>query len=137
MFLGTLYTVIAIPLIRIRPPKYDSTAIVSLNKINARIKIDGVYMVDTNADILDPILFKDSKKNTSAMVIPKTPLIISTVNSSKENFGMGIEKTIIVIMNPPTPIKFLIALSCKDPNFFDEISKKMTAEAQQKAVKTA
>ena len=137
MFLGTLYTVIAIPLITIKPPKYDWTAIVSLNKINARIKIDGVYMVETNADILDPILFKDSKKNTSAIVTPKNPLIISTVNSSKENFGMGIEKTIIVTMNPPTPIKFLIALSCKASNFFDEISKRMTAEAQQKAVNTA
>jgi hypothetical protein len=71
------------------------------------------------------------------MVMPKNPLIISIIISSDENFGMGIEKTIIVIMNPPTPIKFLIALSCKDPNSFDEISKRMTAEAQQKAVKTA
>ena len=137
MFVGTLYTVIAIPLIRMSPPKYDSSAIVSLNKINARIKIDGVYMVETNADILEPILFKDSQNNTSAIVIPKNPLIISTVNSSKENFGMGIEKTIIVTMNPPTPIKFLIALSCKASNFFDEISKKMTAEEQQNAVNTA
>ena len=137
MFLGTLYTVIAIPLIRMSPPKYDSSAIVSLNKINARIKIDGVYMVETNADILEPILFKDSKKNTSAIVIPKNPLIISTVNSSKENFGMGIEKNIIVTINPPTPIKFLIAFSCKASNFFDEISKRMTAEDQQKAVNTA
>ena len=94
-------------------------------------------MVATNADILDPIFFKDSKKNTSAMVMPKNPLIISTVNSSDENFGMGIEKTIIVTMNPATPIKFLIALSCKALNFFDEISKKITAEAQQKAVNTA
>ena len=70
MFLGTLYTVIAIPLITIRPPKYDWKAIVSLNKINARINIDGVYMVETNADMLEPILFKDSKNNTSAIVAP-------------------------------------------------------------------
>ena len=137
MFLGTLYTVIEIPLITIKPPKYDWRAIVSLNKINAIIKIDGVYMVATNADILDPILFKDSKKNTSAIVTPKNPLIISTVNSFDENFGTGIEKTIIVTMNPATPIKFLIALSCKASNFFDEISKRMTAEDQQSAVNIA
>ena len=93
--------------------------------------------METNADTLDPILFKDSKKNTSAMVMPKNPLIISIVISSDENFGMGIEKTIIVTVNPPTPIKFLIALSCKASNFFDEISKRMTAEDQQKAVNTA
>ena len=137
MFLGTLYTVIAIPLITIRPPKYDWIAIVSLNKINARIKIDGVYIVETNADMLEPILFKDSKNNTSAIVMPKNPLIISTINSSEENFGRGMEKTIIVMKNPHTPIKFLIALSCKASNFFDEISKRMTAEDQQSAVNIA
>ena len=97
MFLGTLYTVITIPLITIRPPKYDWIAIVSLNKINARIKIDGVYMVETNADMLEPILFKDSKNNASAIVMPKNPLIISIINSSEENFGRGMEKTIIVM----------------------------------------
>ena len=94
-------------------------------------------MVETNPDILDPILFKDSKNNTSAMVTPKNPLIISTVNSSEENFGMGIEKTIIVTKNPHTPIKFLIALSCKASNFFDEMSKRMTAEDQLSAVNIA
>ena len=137
MFLGTLYIVIAIPLMTIKPPKYDWAAIVSLNKINARIKIDGVYIVEINPEILDPILFKDSKNNTSAMVMPKNPLIISTVNSFEENFGMGIEKAIIVIKNPHTPIKFLIVLSCKASNFFDEISKRITAEDQQRAVNIA
>ena len=137
MFLGTLYTVITIPLITIKPPKYDWIAIVSLNKINARIKIDGVYMVETNADMLEPILFKDSKNNASAIVMPKNPRIISIINSSEENFGIGMEKTIIVTKNPHTPIKFFIALSCKASNFFDEISKRMTAEDQQSAVKIA
>ena len=115
----------------------SSIRIVSLNKINARIKIDGVYMVETNADMLEPILFKDSKNNASAIVMPKNPLIISIINSSEENFGRGMEKTIIVTKNPHTPIKFLIALSCKASNFFDEISKRMTAEDQQSAVKIA
>tara|TARA_B100000131_G_scaffold20931_1_gene20321 strand:+ start:194 stop:403 length:210 start_codon:yes stop_codon:yes gene_type:complete len=69
--------------------------------------------------------------------MPKNPLIISIINSSEENFGRGMEKTIIVKKNPHTPIKFLIALSCKASNFFDEISKRMTAEDQQSAVKIA
>mgnify|MGYP004296314999 CR=1 FL=1 len=126
-----------IPLITIKPPRYDWKAIVSLNKINAKIKIDGVYMVETNPDILDPILFKDSKNNRSATVIPRSPLTISTSISSEENSGTGIDKNKIVTKNPKTPIRFLIALSCNASNFFDEMSNKMTAEDQHSAVNIA
>ena len=111
MFSGTLNTVIAIPLTTRKPPRYDWGAIVSENKIKAKIKIDGVYMVETRPDMLAPILFKESRNSTSEMVMPNNPLIISTINSLDEKLGMGIDKTIIEIMNPKTPIRFLIALS--------------------------
>ena len=91
-------------------------------------------MVETNPDILEPILFKDSKNNRSATVIPRSPLTISTSISSEENSGTGIDKNKIVTKNPKTPIRFLIALSCNASNFFDEMSNKMTAEDQHSAV---
>ena len=94
-------------------------------------------MVETNPDILERILFKDSKYNRSATVMPRNPLTISTSISSEENSGTGIDKNKIVTKNPNTPIRFLIALSCKASNFFDEMSNKMTAEDQQSAVNIA
>ena len=69
MFLGTLYTVIAIPLITIKPPKYDWRAIVSLNKIN----VDETF-INWNSNtklILNKLLtvFIKNKKNVKNLHI--------------------------------------------------------------------
>ena len=57
--------------------------------------------------------------------------------SLPEKFGAGIEKRKIVAKNPVIPIKFFIALRWIALNFFDEISKNITAEDQQIAVAIA
>ena len=107
---------------------------ISWNRINAKIKTTGVYNVDTTADKLDPILFNESKNNTSAIVIPKIPLINKIYISWKVNFGIGIENKIIVKINPKTPTRFFTAFRWSGSNLFDAISKQITAEDQQIAV---
>ena len=65
-------------------------------------------MVEIIAEIPDPKILKDFKNNKSATPTPNIPLNISIKNSFVEYSKRFILKKKIVIINPITPIKFLI-----------------------------
>ena len=54
-------------------------------------------MVDTTADNPEPNLLNDSRNNRSAIRIPRIPLRAKANRSIIVNFGIGIEKRIMVI----------------------------------------
>tara|TARA_B100000214_G_scaffold323955_1_gene260678 strand:+ start:95 stop:562 length:468 start_codon:yes stop_codon:yes gene_type:complete len=133
-FLGISYTMMDIPIITNPPPAYACGVIISLNSKNAMMNMDGVYIVETSADKLEPIFFNDSKNKRSAMNMPKIPLKIRTYISCEVKFGIGIEKISIVTKNPKTPMEFFMTFNCIALKLFDEMSKNMTADDQQTAV---
>ena len=94
-------------------------------------------MVDTTAVKPEPNRLKELKKNKSATATPSNPLKDNINISCFVNFGNGIDRTKIVIMNPNTPTKFLSTFSWMLFIFLDEISNRITAEDQQSAVKIA
>jgi len=134
MVLGILYTERIIPPMTNIPPRYDCILTDSLNKINAMMNMEGVKIVDTTADNPEPNLLNDSRNNRSAIRIPRTPLKAKVSRSLFVSSGIGIEKRIMVEKKPNTPMKFFIALISIAANFFEEISKSITAEDQQMAV---
>ena len=94
-------------------------------------------MVEIIAEIPAPNTLKDFKNNKSAIPTPSIPLKISINISFIEYSKRLIFKKKIVIINPITPIRFLIKLICKLLNDLPEKSKRITAQDQQNAVSNA
>ena len=71
------------------------------------------------------------------MATPKIPLIINVAISLLVKSKKDISIRIMVIVKPIRPITFLIKLICKLVSDFPDNSNSITADDQQKAVKTA
>ena len=71
------------------------------------------------------------------MATPNIPLIINVAISLLVKSKKDISIRIMVIVKPITPIIFLIKLICKLVSDFPDNSNRITADDQQKAVKTA
>ena len=82
-------------------------------------------------------MLSDFKKNKSPMATPNIPLIINVAISLLVKSKKDISISIMVIVKPITPIIFLIKLICKLVSDFPDNSNRITADDQQKAVKTA
>ena len=82
-------------------------------------------------------MLRDFKKNKSPMATPNIPLIINVAISLLVKSKKDISIRIMVIVKPITPITFLIKLICKLVSDFPDNSNRITADDQQKAVKTA
>ncbi len=82
-------------------------------------------------------MLRDFKKNKSPMATPNIPLIINVAISLLVKSKKDISIRIMVIVKPITPIMFFIKLICKLVSDFPDNSNRITADDQQKAVKTA